>query len=278
MQPIQLVVDSTAYLTKDMVHKWDVEVVPLKVTFEGQDADEGMPGEFAGFFERLKTSRDFPKTSQPSVMQFVDVFERALSKGKEVLAITLSSGVSGTYQSACMAADMVGSGVSVVDSQFGVSAVRFMVLNAMERIHAGFDLPSLAESLKKDIGRFRFNITVSTLDYLKKGGRINAAAAAVGNLLNIKPIIHVNNGMLTMMDKVRGFHKALETVVADIPETVKRISVVHISIPEMADQLMTRLRERFPNAEVAMDEIGPVVGAHIGPGALGVCFEDNEHA
>lgn len=273
MPRVKIVTDSTGYITREYLQANDIDMVPLSVYFEGTTMDEGFPGEFESFFERLKNSKDFPSTSQPSIQAFSRVFQPAIAAGVEVVAIVLSSKLSGTYNSAMAAALMCdASKITIIDSETCGPNLKFLVEKANQLSMEGktaSEIEAIINNEKKNTG---INLTVGTLEYLKRGGRLTTAQAAIGTLLNIKPIIALIDGKLEPIDKVRGKAKAIEAMIGNIPENVKRISLCQIDNMEEAEEVQALLRVRFPKAEVMIDDLGPVVGSHLGPKALGICY------
>ncbi|SCY66583.1 DegV family protein [Alkaliphilus peptidifermentans] len=273
MSKIQLVIDSTAYISKDFAKKHDIKMVPLSVNFEGTLSEEGFPGEFDEFFERLANSNDFPTTSQPSAGAFLEVFQKALDEGKEVITITISSKLSGTYSSAITAAGMLDEGkVSVIDSESAAANIKELVQVALNMIDEGYSREEIANKLEQQKKQMGILLTVGTLDYLKKGGRLSNTGALIGNLLNIKPIIALKEGKLVPVDKVRGKKKALEKIIENIPEESTVINICHIYALDEALDIKKLLEEKFPKSRIDIQVLGPVVGAHLGPKALGVLF------
>jgi DegV family protein with EDD domain len=273
MSRVKIVTDSTGYIAKEYLQANDIYMVPLSVYFEGSTMNEGFPGEFSGFFERLKVSKDFPSTSQPSIQAFYDVFKPIIDAGEEIVTIVLSSKLSGTFNSAMAAAQMCNSGkIVVIDSETCGPNLKFLVERANQLSLQGKTKDEIADIInreKKDTG---INITVGTLEYLKKGGRLSTAQAALGTMLNIKPIIALVYGKLESIGKVRGKSKAIESMIENIPSNVKKISICQIENIEEAEEVKAILEEKFPEADVVLDDLGPVVGSHLGPKALGICY------
>lgn len=274
MNNIQIVTDSTAYFPREEAEKRNIKIIPLSVNFCGEAASEGFPGEFEQFFEKLKTSQEFPTTSQPSTDAFVRVFEEAISEGKEVIAILISSKLSGTYNNACMAASMLSTDkISIVDSETSVSNLRFLVEIAWELAQEGKSRHEIVDAIEKEKEKAGIRLTVDNLDYLRKGGRLTGAQAFVGTMLNIKPVIGLSEGKLIPIEKVMGKKKAIKSMISSIPDNVKRISICHILNMEEAEELKQILQEKYPNASVSIDEVGPVIGSHLGPKAIGICYK-----
>ena len=212
---MRIVTDSTAYLSVEYIEENDIHVVPLAVSLDGTTEEEGAPGTFDSFFARLARSRTFVKTSQPSVGRFVEVFEELLRGGQEIIAVMLSSGVSGTYQSALTAARMVDeTRISVIDTKLGVAAVRFLLDNLLGYMQSGWSRLKAVDTLVEDSKRMGFQITVATLDYLARGGRLNQLQAMLGSVLKLRPIIHLNDGALVVREKVRGTQRAIDEMIA----------------------------------------------------------------
>ena len=275
MSKIKIITDSTAYIDKDFSIKNNIGIVPLSIHFEGVIQDEGFPGEFTAFFENLSKSQSFPTTSQPSAGAFSVAYTKALEEGyDEIIVITISSKLSGTYSSALTASSLVDElKISVIDSESSAANLRVLVEMALDLASRGIsreDIVTQIEAQKKHMGIY---ITVETLDYLKKGGRLTSTAALIGSLLNIKPIIALKDGKLEGVAKVRGKKKALEKMIEAIPSDTNAISLCHINAIEEVNELIPIIEYRFPMAKLAVEELGPVIGAHLGPKALGICFK-----
>ncbi|MGV8145959.1 MAG: DegV family protein [Alkaliphilus sp.] len=273
MSNIQIITDSTAYLEKSYCIENNIVVVPLSYVFEGETETEGYPGEFDSFFARLEKSKDFPVTSQPPVGTFKEVYEKAISEEKEIVVVTISSKISGTYNSACLAAEMVdASKISVVDSLQCGANIAELVKIAVKLDYVNTSRKEIEEELNDQKERMNVRIVPRTLDYLRKGGRLSNIASFVGNLLNLKPIVGFNEGRLEVVSKTRGFKKAIKLAINDIPSEVKVINITHVINFDAAVELKNNIATQFPNAKVNVTEIGPVVGSHNGPGTLGLVY------
>lgn len=274
MTRVKIVTDSTSYITKEYLNANDIASVPLSVIFQGTASTEGYPGEFDSFFEKLKDSQDFPTTSQPSIQAFYDVFKPLIDKGIEVVAIVLSSKLSGTYNSAMAAAQMCESDkITVIDSETCGPNLKFLAERANQLSMDGKSRDEIVDIINIEKKNTGINITVGTLEYLKRGGRLSSTQAFIGTLLNIKPIIALIDGKLEPIDKVRGKSKAIEAMISNIPQEVKKITIAQIQNIEEAEEVRDILRLKFPEAEISISELGPVVGAHLGPKALGICYK-----
>jgi DegV family protein with EDD domain len=260
-------------MKKEYVKKEEVTVIPLHYLLGEEIHTEGFPGEFETFFEKLSMSNLFPTTSQPPAGDFLSEFNKALKEYDEIIAILLSSKLSGTYNSAILAKNMLGDKrITIVDSEQAASNLRFLVEDAIDMVKQGKEVKEIEECLKNKRHKMKIYVTTDTLEYLSRGGRLSSIQSTVGNLLNIKPIIELKDGELQLLEKVRGKNKAINTIIEKIPENVERISICHILNEGEADRVKSILEEKFPNTSISIDELGPVVGAHLGPKSIGVCF------
>lgn len=272
MSNIQVVVDSTAYLTKEYINENNIEVAHLSVELDEEREKEGFPGSYSEFFTRFEKSENFPMTSQPPVGEFAECYERAFKRGDEIIVITFSSKLSGTYASAKLAADMFeGEKITVIDSKTAVGNYRALVYKAIELAKLNVDREKIVEEIKNIQENMSISLTVESLEYLKRGGRLSNMQAVIGTLLNIKPIIGLIDGKLIATDKVRGKKKALDLMFSKIPAHVKEISVEHVQYLEEAERIKSMLEEKFEHAEISVNEMGPVIGSHIGPKSIGIC-------
>jgi len=274
MSSIHIITDSTAYLEKPYLEAYPVAVVPLSVHFDGDIEKEGLPGTFDAFYEKLKTSSIFPSTSQPSAGEFLEAYQKALNQGKEIIVITISSGISGTYHSAYTAVELSGAShrISVIDSRTTAGNLKGLVQMAVELASEGKDRQEIVSVIEAQKSNSGVRLTVDTLDYLKRGGRLSNTGALIGNLLNIKPVLGLIDGTVQPVSKVRGKNKALQQMIGAIHPNSFHIHVAHALAFEEAENLKKQVSERFPEARVVLSELGPVIGSHLGPGALGVLY------
>lgn len=273
MNNIQIVVDSTAYLTREYINENNIEVAELSVELDDVREKEGLPGGFSDFFDRFEKSESFPKTSQPPVGEFVECYEKAFKRGKEIVVITFSSKLSGTYSSARLAADMFDAGkITVIDSLTAVGNYRYMISETLRLADSDSTMEKIVERIEEIRETMGINLMVESLEYLKRGGRLSNMQAVIGSLLNIKPIIGLIDGKLVATDKVRGKKKALDLIIAKIPNDAKKINIEHVEDSDSANRIKEIIESKFENADVSVHEIGPVIGSHIGPKAIGVGY------
>lgn len=273
MAKIKIITDSTSYLDKEYAAKKDITVVPLNYIFGGETFVEGFKGDFEDFYTRLKNTKLFPTTSQPSAGAFLEAYNKAFENYDQIIVIVLSSKISGTYNSALLAKDMLGDKkVTIIDSETTVSNLKYLIEDIVKMIEEGHAIDEIEEHINDKKKEMKIFVTTNTLEYLSRGGRLSTVQSSIGNLLNIKPIIELQDGKLELLDKVRGSQKAISNIISKIPEDVKEISICHILYYEQALQVKERLENKFPNVKITIDEIGPVIGAHLGPETIGFCF------
>ncbi len=274
MSAIEIITDSTAYLDESYILNNPISIVPLSVHFDGEVEKEGLPGTFDSFYEKLKTSKNFPTTSQPSAGEFLQAYEKALDAGQEIIVLTISSGISGTYHSAYTAVELSGASdrISVIDSQTTAGNLKALVQMAVDLAAEGLSRQEIVSRIEAQKLKSGIRLTVATLEYLKKGGRLSNAGALIGNLLNIKPVLGLLEGTVKPVSKARGKKKAVQQMVDAIPDNAYLIHVAHALAAEEAQELSKEVAARFPMAKVFVSELGPVIGSHLGPGTLGILY------
>lgn len=274
MAPVRIVTDSTAFLEKETIDRYNISVVPLYVNFEHEVIMDGsIPN--AVFFDKMKKSSKMPFTSQPSPGDFIKIFEKIINDGDDIVTIVISSGISGTYESAINAARAVDANrIAVVDSILTAGALAMLVKEAAEAAEQGKTKDEVVELIEDKKRRLRIFFIPDTLEYLKKGGRIGGAQALLGTLLKIKPVLYLTNGKVDTYDKVRTMKKAMERIVEEIPpaEGPFDITVVHAEAVDRANKMCDLIKDRFPEAVITINELSPVIGTHAGPGVVGICF------
>lgn len=272
---VAIVTDSTAYLPDEVVERHGIVVVPLKVVLRGRPLDEGTEATPAGLAEALRQKR-VVTTSRPAPETFAETYRKMAAEGaREIVSIHLSSELSGTYEAALLAAREAPVPVRVVDSRTVAMAMGFPVLTAAEAVADGASAEEAAAAAEKRAGATQGFFYVDTLEYLRRGGRIGAAAALMGAALAVKPLLHVTEGRIAPLEKVRTAARAIsrleEIAIEAAGEAPVDIAVHHLASPERAEALTERLRERLPRlGELHASEAGAVIGAHTGPGLLAV--------
>lgn len=278
MEKLAFVTDSTAYLTPEQAAEYGITVVPLTVILEGQAFREGVDISNDEFYARMATTQSFPTTSQPAVGEFAEVFERLLKDHDRVLALLLSSGLSGTYNAAETAARMVDPDrVTVVDSRIASYGIAGPLLDGVQLARRGGSAEDVLRLWDQELASEKAYFVIDTLEYLHRGGRIGGAAAVFGALLQIKPILTMRDGKIDLFEKVRTHRRAMERMLAELDRDAStghplQGCVVHSR--RLADALALRdeLAAKYPNLRLDVSELGPVIGAHTGPGVLAVIY------
>ncbi len=272
---VRIVTDSTADLTPEQQRSAGLTVVPLNVHFGDQVFRDHVDLSTDEFFRRLKASPQLPRTSQPSVGAFEEAYRSLRQGGDEIVSVHLSSKVSGTYNSALMAAQSVGDGkIDVVDSLSTSMALGFMALEGAKLAKAGRDRQAVAERLRTLVPKARVICVVDTLTYLERGGRIGKARALLGSLLNVKPILQLKDGEVVPLGRARGRPQALSRLVELLERDgkVSRLAIMHGAAQADAEQLRDRVASRYPGLDIQLTEIGAVLGTHTGPGVIGFTY------
>ena len=274
---IKIVTDSTAGLPEALIREHDIRIIPLYVHFGEQAFKEGIDITTEQFYERLRTSASLPTTSQPSVGEFHEVFKELIDAGHEVLALTISSKLSGTWNSAMGALEMLpGAPISVVDSLCTSLAMYMLVKSALERIAAGATRQDVAAHLEELKGRLNILFVVDTLEYLAKGGRIGNARAFMGTLIKIKPLLLLENGAIEPCEQVRSKGKALARMLELVEQKVAgqgaqaHVAIAHGMALDEALAFRKEVVARLGCAEPPVSEVGTVLGAHLGPGVVAI--------
>ena len=273
MPGVAVVTDTTHYLPRELADANGIQQVSLYVNWpDGQEREADMPG-FAAFYERLRASAELPTTSQPSIGDFLAVYEPLVANGTEVVSIHLSGGISGTVESARQAAEQAGGRIEVIDSETACGGLGLVVLAAARAAAGGADLAGVAGAARSARAALKIWFAIDTLDYLQRGGRIGKAQALLGAALKIKPILSLESEIVPV-ERVRTSGRAFERMV-DYARSRKDDGadgwvVQHIQAHEQAERLVERGREIFGSEPLWVSEVGPVIGAHVGPGLLGV--------
>ena len=248
---IKIVTDSTAYLSEEAVRKHDIRVVPLYVHFGNEAFREGVDISDEEFYARLKAAPELPTTSQPSAGEFHEVFKELVDGGHEILTLTISSKLSGTWNSAMAAKDMQpDANISVVDSLSTSVGLELMVKAAVEAVDAGGSLQEITDQIEEIKAKMRLLFVVDTLEYLAKGGRIGNARALLGTVLKVKPILSLQEGAIEPMEQVRSKRKAVARMVELVEDelaescSMAKVAVMNALVEGEADDLGHDLETR----------------------------------
>lgn len=281
---IKIVTDSTTYLPMELREKFDIQVVSLSINFDTETFLEEEIDNIT-FYKKMDEAKNIPSSSQPSVQNFCEVFENLLVANHKIVGVFISSEMSGTYNTAIMAKNKVlekfpQGTIKIIDSRSNCMEAGFVALAAAQAAEEGLDLTGVLNAAYRVLDRTRFLFTPHNLDYLKKGGRIGGAAALLGTILQIKPILTVVDGKTAVFDKVRTKSRAIERILDVLSQDaqtkgLEKVVVHHINNPAEGEALSQQIRERL-NIEVPVYSIGPVIGVHVGPGTIGVVYQTKE--
>lgn len=276
---IKIITDNCCDLPSDVISRYNLGIVNMLVRFGDR---EYQPGELTNsdFYGLMRQTTELPTTTQPTVEEMMKTYQDALADGSDVIAIHLSSGITGTVQSANLVADMIGNPrLHIIDSQKASVGLGLLAVNAARMAEAGANVPAILSRLQEMQRTMQCMFSVGNLEYLVKGGRISRAKGLVAGVLDIKPILYFDSeGYIMPYDKVRG-NKAAQKKLIDIMGKLgsnlenQTVGVNHSDHPEHAEYLKEAIIEHFGVKEVIIGEIGPVIGSHVGPGTFSVFFE-----
>jgi len=275
---VKIITDTTSGLPTEIAERYNIPVVPQVIVFGTDSYLEGVEMDKATFMERLKTSRELPKTAAPPPELFVEEFRRMVPEGEPILCIHPSAEVSGTVRAATVAArDFPDADIRVIDTRVIASSLATMVTLAAEWAEAGHDADTIEARLRDLVPRCRIYFLVATLEYLAKGGRIGGAAALLGSVLQIKPILTFREGRVDQYERERTQKRALARLKALVLEQIARdgsghLSVMHAGVPDQGQALADDLCAQLNLLPVPIIDVPPAITTHGGPGILGVGF------
>lgn len=275
---IRIVIDSTSDVTDEIIEKYNLKMVPLTVNFENESFLDKVELSSAEFFEKLEKAEKLPTTSQVSPGAFVEAFSEILLEGDQILGIFLASEFSGTYDSARIAKDMIGSdNIRIIDSRSVCLGTFSLILEAIRLVNEKKTIDQIVTELERTKDKIVAIAGLDTLKYLEKGGRLSKGQAVVGSILNIKPIIEIKDGKLSVIEKVRGKNKTIKWIDEWIEKnnydlSDKTVLLFHARSYDQLKVLRETIEEKYKIKEIIEQEIGPVIGTHAGPGVLGVSF------
>jgi DegV family protein with EDD domain len=274
---IRIVTDSTADIPLSLREELGIEMVPLKIHFGSETYLDAVTLQSEQFYEKLTAASALPTTSQPSPLEFFEVYKKLAEEDPdvEIISIHLSSALSGTYQSAVLAGSMLEeqAKIHIVDSLSASYGIGALVVAAAMAAREGKSVAEILEIIRVLRANYHIYFLVSTLEFLQKGGRVGKASAIFGSLLNIKPILSIDpDGEVVAVEKVRGQKKAMARIVellaADLSGRPIHLNVAHSNSPEAAEQLRELIEQQFEVRSMAYIALGPVIGTHAGPGTV----------
>jgi DegV family protein with EDD domain len=273
---VRIFVDSSSDITPELATELDIHVVPLTIHFGDQVYKDGVEISTTQFYDQLRKSKTSPNTSQPSPGEFLKLYNEYSAADDTILSFHISSKLSGTYQSAVLAAkQMTDRTIHVIDTRSVSMGVAFPAIYASRWAADGVDTAEILQRCDKMIASTRIHFLVDTLEYLQRNGRIGKAQALVGSILNIKPVLCLDDGEVAAADRVRGKTQAkarlVELAFAGVKPEGKYVCAVMDAVnPQVNADLMQVSKQRLPDAELYQAPLGPVVGTHGGPGTVGI--------
>jgi len=279
MSKVVILTDSTAYLPEKYINELPIQVIPLTVIWDGKSYRDGVDIKPEDFYIRLEKSSTLPTTSQVSTSQYQQMFKQLLDEGSQVLALPISSGISGSVFSAFQAKESFkGAPIEVIDTKLVSMALGFQVLTAARAAKDGASLEECKKLAIEAYSHIGVYFTVNTLKYLHAGGRIGGAQRLFGTALKIKPILSIRDGKIDAVKSVITSAKAIEAMVSLVEKDIQgktpvRVSVFHANAQEAAQILLDRIVKQFNAVEGILSWVSPVVGSHVGPGTLSIAYQ-----
>lgn len=275
MDKIKIITDSTCDLPEYLLQKYDIEVLPLYINYGNESYLDGVEITLDELIHKIENGDTFPTTAQVTPIRFYECYKKYLDEGYKIVSIHISSKMSGTYQSSCLARTMLETeDIYNIDSMNVTAGLGLLVIKACRLKEEGLSPKEIQNEIVKAIPHVKSSLAFDTLDYLVKGGRLSKTAGVIGNLLGVKPILEVRDGEISIMDKVRGSKKAVKTIL----DYVDNIGVkegepcflLHVRNKELLDTLKESITGK--ESEYIENEVGCTVGVHAGPGAGGIFF------
>jgi len=273
---LRIVMDSAGDVPAGWAEKFGIDIIPINIHFDEHTYLQGVDISNRDFYRMADESGVIPKTSQPSPQQFVDFYRRIAQPGDEIVSVHITAKLSGTFDSAQIAAQELTGQYHVypVDSASGSAAMGYMCREARLMDQAGCKVQEIVQALEKIASRVVIVLTLDTLEYARRSGRVKALQAALASVLNVKPVIYLREGVIELGDRVRTRRKALDFIVAEISKRVGNrlvnAAVVHSEDPQAGETLVARMRAALNCKEIILTELSIGIAANLGPGTVGV--------
>lgn len=277
MAKIKVVTDSTIDLTLEEAEKYGIEMIPLCINIDNETYLDRVELTPKDFIEKMKNSKELPKSSQPAIGSFVEVYERLVSEGYDVISIHMTGGMSGTVRAAESAAQMVEGNITVVDSMYITKALSFQVFEAVKMIEDGHTVEEIITRLEEVRQNTNLFVVVDTLENLVKGGRIGRGKGLIGSLLNIKPIASLADGVYTPVAKVRSHSQIVKFLTKQFEEhtegkSIKGVGLVHADGFGLASKLKESIVKARGYTQFSIEDTTPIISTHTGIGAIGFMY------
>ena len=276
---VRIICDSASDITQEQAKKWGITVLPMKILWEGEEYLDGVTLKTKEFFEKLIETDELPTTSQISPFDYEQAFQEAVDAGDTVVCFTISSKLSGTFQSANIAKEEFGDKVYVVDTLNAALGEQIIIKRAIELRDGGKTAKEIADIMNEEKKKVKVVALIDTLEYVKRGGRISATAAMAGTVLNIKPVVAIVDGAIEVLGKARGSkngnNKLMELVEKEGIDFRKPFLLTYAGLND--DLLQKYIKDSSSLYEGKIDKLeitpmGSAIGTHVGPGAIGVAF------
>jgi DegV family protein with EDD domain len=277
---VKIVTDSTCCLDAETQQRLGIAAIPLSVNFTDESCDETRVS-YEYFFDKISRSGEIPTSSQPAHGDFYDIFEKIILQGDDILAIFISSGLSGTYETAVSTRQMVlnkypQAKIEIIDSHTTTMAMGMVVMEAARWAHKGRPIEEIERQVRDHISRSRLYFVPATLEYLKKGGRIGGAAALLGSILHINPVLYLVDGKIDVLHRFRGLKAAHRHVLSLMKQDYEASGLAeaalnHVEALANSQKLAAVIKERF-GLEASVTPLSPVLGLHVGPGTIVVVY------
>lgn len=282
MSRVYIVTDSTADLTEEEVKQFEISIVPMNISIDDENYIDGVTITKDEFKQKMIASSELPKTAQPSIGRFVEVYDELGKNGDTVISIQMMRSISGTVDAARQAADITETNVTVVDSDFTSRSMGMIVKEAAKAAQEGKSVEEILEIIEDAKKRTTLYLTVVNLDNLIKGGRISQLMGMFSNLLNIKLFLQVIHGKIEIIQKGRGLkslQKKYEEIFEEmkaVPSGIQEIGIMHAGLSEFNEGNIARVRELFPNVPLTIVTTSPIIMSHTGVDAMAITYLENK--
>jgi DegV family protein with EDD domain len=271
---LRIIADSLGDISAELARKLDISIIPIHVLFGLESFRDGVDMTTEQFYTKLVSSKTLPTTSVPAPGTFIEIYDKVAKEADEIIVLTVSHKLSGTYDTALRASDMMKQKrrIKVIDTMQVIMGEGLLTIQAAEAVKAGVPFEDVVKLIQNNIQRVESRMAFDTLEYLKRGGRIGAATAFLGSILKLNPVLYLRDGEIFPLSRERSRSKAIESLYNFVLSytNVEAIAVEDATTPEEADALAQRLKAKFPDKPIYRSKVGAVIGAHVGPSVIAV--------